>query len=73
MLTAARNNHPWDMNANYLDKNKNRELKKIVERNGFRQLITTPTRTTNTSSTLINVILTNKKKNVAKTLTRAKV
>ena len=58
-----------DMNANYLDKNNNRELKKIFEKNGFRQLITTPTRTT--PQVQIDIILTNKEENVAKTFTSA--
>ena len=60
-----------DMNANYLDRNNNRELKSIIEKNGFKQLITTPTRITNISSTLIDIIITNKENNVAKTFTSA--
>ena len=56
-----------DMKANCLDRNNNKELKSIIEKNGFKQLITTPTKITNISSTLIDIIITNKEKNVSKT------
>lgn len=60
-----------DMNVNFLDKSNNKEFKTIVSRNGFQQLIKSPTRVTNTSSTLIDIILSNKEKNIVKTLTSA--
>ena len=50
-----------DINANFLDKNDNVELKLILEINGFKQLVTKPTRfnITNNSASLIDVIASN--------------
>ena len=56
-----------DLNANYLKKNDSKELKDIILLNGFDQLISMPTRTTPDSSTLIDVVLSNKKANISKT------
>ena len=48
-----------DVNANYLKRNDSRELKEIIATAGFKQLITEPTRVTENTKTLIDVILTN--------------
>jgi hypothetical protein len=55
-----------DINANFLKKNVCKELKDIISINGYEQLIKTPTRTTQDSSTLIDVILTNNKGSISK-------
>jgi len=60
-----------DMNVNFLDKSINKEFKTIVNNNGFKQLIKNPTRVTNTSSTLIDIILSNNEKNIQQTFTAA--
>ena len=50
-----------DINANYLDRNGCKDLKQLIEANGFKQLIKDPTKVSNTSSTL-------NEKNIAKSL-----
>jgi len=47
-----------DLNINYLKKNDNKEIKEIIELQGFVQIVTKATRITETSETLIDVILT---------------
>ena len=54
-----------DLNTNYLIGRDSKEVKDIIILNGFDQLITKPTRTTSDSSTLIDVVLSNKKVNVS--------
>ena len=54
-----------DLNCNYLNDNDNREIKDIVTTNGFTQLLKTPTRVTATTSSLIDVILTNNPLNIS--------
>ena len=48
-----------DMNCNYDHINDHRDIKQLLLNFGFRQLINKPTRTTENTSTLIDVILTN--------------
>ena len=52
-----------DLNDNQL-KNSKSPLKSIIYKNGLKQLIETPTRVTTTSSTLIDVIITNRRDSV---------
>ena len=47
-----------DMNADYLKKNDNKELKSIIQQNGFTQIIKNPTRITKDSKFLIDIIAT---------------
>ena len=49
-----------DCNANYAKSNDNREFKSILTLNGFKQLIKKPTRTTQHTSSMIDIIATNK-------------
>ena len=42
-----------DLNANYLSRTDNKELKDIINVNGFKQIINKPTRTSDSSSTLM--------------------
>ena len=58
-----------DVNANNLDKNNCKELKCVLSSNGFKQLIKSPTRLTQDTSTLIDVILATREENIAKTIT----
>ena len=53
-----------DLNVDYLKQN-NHSIKNIFQLNGFCQLIKTPTRVTETTATLIDVIFTNKKHNIS--------
>ena len=57
-----------DINANYLDRNSCKSLKQLIEANGFKQLTRDPTRVSNASSALIDIILINNEKNIAKSL-----
>ena len=47
-----------DLNLNYLDSSDHKELKELFTANGFKQIIREATRTTERSSTLIDVIFT---------------
>ena len=49
-----------DVNVNYLDNKCNKEFKNTLHLFGFKQLISKPTRITQTTSTLIDIIATNK-------------
>ena len=49
-----------DCNANFTKDNDNREFKSILSLNGFKQLIRQPTRVTKESSTIIDIIASNK-------------
>lgn len=53
-----------DLNADYLKKNDNKELKSIIQQNGFTQIIKNPTRITKDSNTLIDIIATNYPANI---------
>ena len=53
-----------DINCNYLDNNNNKEVKELLALNGFIQLVNDPTRVTDTTETLIDVILTTKPENL---------
>ena len=56
-----------DTNINYLDKNNHNDIKDIFMLNGYKQLVTKATRITEDSKTLIDIIFTNKPKNISKT------
>ena len=58
------------MNVNF-NGNGNKEFKSMIQKNGFQQLIKMSTRITNTSSTLIDIILSNNTKNIATSFTSA--
>ena len=47
-----------DVNVNYLNKNANKDFKSILNLFGMKQIITTPTRITNNTSTLIDIVAT---------------
>lgn len=53
-----------DINCNYLDKKNNKDVKELFTLNGFIQLINDPTRITDRTETLIDVILSTKPENV---------
>ena len=48
-----------DFNVNFLKKNEHTVFKELFRRHGFKHIIKKPTRTTNESSTLIDIIMTN--------------
>ena len=52
-----------DFNIDY-NKTDNRDFKSLLNIFGLNQLITEPTRTTKTSSTLIDLIITNRPENI---------
>jgi exonuclease III len=54
-----------DLNVNYLKSSKNKDLKQLIAAQGFDQLINKATRVTKDTSTLIDIILTNKKENIS--------
>ena len=54
-----------DFNINYRDKNCDKEFKSIVNTLGFSQLVDKATRITHTSSTLIDLILSNRPENIS--------
>ena len=56
-----------DLNVNFLKKNDNPDIKDTINLFGFKQVITQPTRITDISSTLIDVIITNKVSNISTT------
>ena len=56
-----------DFNVNYKNLHENTEFKTTLTLNGFKQLIKKPTRITQTSSTLIDLILTNRPLTISKT------
>ncbi len=60
-----------DMNADYLQQSKNRNIKRIISTSGLKQLIEKPTRVTKDSSTLIDIIATTHEQNIVKTMTYA--
>ena len=47
-----------NLNINYMKKNDNKAVKNVFHEYGFKQIINQPTRITNTSSTLIDCVLT---------------
>eukprot|EP00794_Sanderia_malayensis_P010377 gene10377-11459_t len=53
-----------DFNANFLNPNNNKELKTTINFNGFQQMVSEPTRITQTTETLIDLILTNNPMNI---------
>jgi hypothetical protein len=53
-----------DLNINYLKKNDNIELKEMLSLSGFSQIITKATRITDTSQTLIDIVLTTNTSNI---------
>ena len=48
-----------DINCEYRDSNNHQDIKRLFTNNGFKQLINKPTRITENSSSLLDVILTN--------------
>ena len=60
-----------DMNADYLQQSKDKNIKRIISTNGLKQLIEKPTRVTKDSSTLIDIIGTSHEQNILKTMTFA--
>ena len=60
-----------DMNADYLQQWKKRNIKRIISTSGLKQLIEKPTRVTKDSSTLIDIIATTHEQNIVKTMTYA--
>ncbi len=55
-----------DFNVNYKTHHENNEFKITLTQNGFKQVIKKPTRTTQTSSTLIDLIITNRPSTISK-------
>ena len=53
-----------DFNIDFLKANDHRELKNVFRLYGFDQLVTKPTRITNESSTLIDIVATNNSKSI---------
>lgn len=53
-----------DLNINYLKRNDNEDIKHLLTLNGFSQMVDKPTRITKESSTLIDIIATNKSENI---------
>ena len=53
-----------DMNANFLDNKDNKDLKSIFNVHGLKQMIRQPTRITESTESLIDIILTNKPVNL---------
>ena len=59
-----------DMNVNYLKENDHEVIKDIFPENGFKQILNTPTRITDQTSSLIDLIYVNNKQNISyKTVT----
>ena len=54
-----------DVNINYLKKTEHREIKDVIELQGFMQLIESPIRIKVESNTLIDVIFSNKCSNIS--------
>ena len=57
----------WDLNVNHLISSKEKELKDMIRLEGFEPLVKSPTRVTQDSSTLIDVILTKNEQAIAST------
>ena len=53
-----------DLNCNYLVNSDHKEIKHIISASGLKQLIKSPTRITNQSSTLVDVICSNEPQNI---------
>ena len=60
-----------NLNVNYKKSSDNKEMKQIIKRQGLKQIIQEPTRITNNSSTLIDMIATTHEENVSKQITFA--
>ena len=58
-----------DMNADYLQQSKDKNIKRIISTNSLKQVIEKPTRVTKDSSTLIDIIATSHEQNILKTMT----
>ena len=54
-----------DLNTDYLKENDHRDIKDIFTKNGYKQILKTPTRVTPTTATLIEVIQTNNPQNIS--------
>ena len=53
-----------DINCNYLKANDHQDIKNLFQVQGLKQIIKSPTRITENSETLIDVIYTNNQKNI---------
>ena len=53
-----------DFNVNYMSEGDNKDIKSIIDINGFEQIVNEPTRVTTASQTLIDLILTNYSDNI---------
>ena len=60
-----------DLNVNYPRQQNNKEIKHIINVNGFKQIIKAPTRITKDSKTLIGVIATTHEQNIVHSITYA--
>ena len=60
-----------DMNTDYLQQSKDKNIKRIISTNGLKQVIEKPTRVTKDSSMLIDIIVTSHEQNILKTITYA--
>ncbi len=70
LITATKDNKEiilsGDMNCDYSKRSDNRNLKDIIKINGLKQMITEPTRVTESTSSLIDIVLTTHKENIIK-------
>ena len=60
-----------DLNCDYLKSSDHPVLKDIIKLNGFKQIISSPTRTTIKSQTLIDIVITNDKSRIANSIVYA--
>ena len=59
-----------DLNTDYLNTSKDKEVKRIIKGHGLKQIIKKPTRVSKDTSTLIDIIATTHEQNVRKQMTR---
>ena len=57
-----------DFNCDYKEEHNNRPLKSIISRSGFSQMVTSPTRITEETASIIDFVLTNMPQNITKTV-----
>ena len=57
-----------DLNCDYKKEQNNRPLKSIASRSGFSQMVTSPTRITEETASLIDLVLTNMPQNITKAI-----
>ena len=70
LLSAQKENKEMillgDFNMNYLKKDDSKEVKSVINVNGFKQMIKKPTRITQSTQTLIDIIATNNPSTISK-------